>query len=278
MDSNDPNDEARLRAPDAQPATGIPKTIGVLNIIFGALLLMCALWQSLQLLANASFGPMMMAWQQQFQQAMQAERQKQLQQLQEQEKAAQEEKAKAELRNKQKALQAQPIPKMPDMTRFLRDSTFQAYMIVEVATGMILNILLVISGIGLVGYKEWGRQLALWVAALKIVCLVGFNTYYALVIVPEIADQFTGWFREFFDEMAKAAPPGQKMPGAGEIAQIGTVLGIMLTAFAIGMVLFGVIYPVIVLIALTRPRAKAACASGAAESASTESDQPPTDR
>jgi hypothetical protein len=66
-----------------------------------------------------------------------------------------------------------------------------------------------------------------------------------------------------FEEMAKAAPPGQRVPGAAEIGQMGTGLGIMYTAFAIGMIILGAIYPVIVLILLSRPHVKAACVPAA---------------
>jgi hypothetical protein len=247
--------------PQEQPKTSIPKVIGILNIIFGSLLMLCTICSGLNLMMQSTLaGPMMAMQQQQVQQAMQVERQQRIQELEEREKAAKDEKEKAELKAKQKAIQAQPAPKMPDFNRFLRDPTFQGFAIVDMASAFVLNILMVISGIALLRLKEWGRATAIWVAAVKIVRLVGLYTYEALVVVPVMVKGFNDMFQEMLDEMARAAPPGQRMPAAGEMAQLGTVMGVMMTASIIGMVIFGVIYPIIVLIALTRARVKAACA------------------
>jgi len=82
-----------------------------------------------------------------------------------------------------------------------------------------------------------------------------------LVLAPVLAKQFM----EMFEEVLKSAPPGQGAPGPAQIAQMGTSMGYMLTGTAVGMVVLGGIYPVIVLIVLTRPSAKAACAGGMPE-------------
>jgi hypothetical protein len=47
------------------------------------------------------------------------------------------------------------------------------------------------------------------------------------------------------------------------MAQMGTGIGIMFTAYAVGMIFLGVIYPIIVLILLSRPRVKDECSAGA---------------
>src|ERR1035438_6588635 len=61
--------------PEEKPKTSIPTTVGILNIVVCCLLLICVLCSSLNLLIQ---GPIMGMQQQQFQQAMQAERQQQL--------------------------------------------------------------------------------------------------------------------------------------------------------------------------------------------------------
>jgi ABC-type multidrug transport system fused ATPase/permease subunit len=264
MRHEDDDSDLRVRLPERP--TSIPKTIGILNIVFGALLLLCVFCSSLNLMLQAALAPMMVVQQQQFQQAMQADRQQKLQKLQELEKAAQEEKAKAELRNQQKVLQAQPLPKMPDLSKFVQNSTFQGYMIIDVGTALVLNILMVIAGIGLVGRKEWARVTALWVAGVKIVRLIVLYTFYALVIVPIVVQQLTAAFQEMFDDMAKNAAPGQKMPGPADVGQLGTGMAVMMTVPAIGLIIFGVIYPAVVLLLLTRPQVKAVCAGTAPSS------------
>lgn len=252
--------ETRWPPPPAElPKSSAAKTIGILNIVFGSILLLCVICSGLNAIMQSALGPMFGMQQQQLQQAMQQEQQQRLEQLQEQEKAAKEEKEKQELRAKQQALRAQPVPKMPDFAKLAEDVRFLGYTIADVVSGFVLNVLMLISGIALVRYKEWGRKTALWVAALKIVRLVALNTFLALVLVPHITRGFTSMFQEMFDEMAKAAPPGQRMPGQAEITQMGTMIGVMMTVFAVAMVILGVIYPVVVLIVLSRPRVKASC-------------------
>lgn len=251
------DDEWLTEPPELQANTKAPKTIGTLNIVFGSLMFLCGLCSSLNLMTQATMGPMMAAQQQQMQQALQAERKQELQELRRREEASNDENEKAELRAQQQAL-ARPMPKMPDMSKVFQDANFLIYGIADAVTGLLLNILLVISGIGLCGLKEWGRALALWVAALKIVRLIAVYGFLALVVVPIVVRQFTAMFQEMFEEMAKAGPPGQRMPAQAELNQLGTIMGATMTIFAVGMIVLGVIYPIIVLIVLTRPRVKAA--------------------
>ena len=261
------DDDALPSAPtEEQPRTSIPTVIGLLNIIFGSLLSLCIICSSFYMMIQVAIGaPMMAVQQQQLQVVIQAERQKKLQQLQEQEKAAKDEKERADLQARQKELEAQPIPKMPDFTRFIRNDEFQIYVVVDYLTGFVLNIIMLISGIALMRLKEWGRITAIWVAIVKILRLIALNAVFALVVVPVMVKDFTSMMREFIDEMAKAAPPGQPMPAPGEMAQVGTILGIVSTVTAIGMVIFGAIYPMIVVITLTQARVKAACVSSPAK-------------
>jgi hypothetical protein len=253
-------DNERPPVPPVQPNTGGPKAIGVLNIVFGTLLLLCAICSSINLAMQSAMGPMMQAQQQQLQQAMKAEREQQLQELRDLEQAAKDEKEKANLQARQKALQAQPVPKMPDFTKFTQNAHLTVYAIADIVTGLILNIAMIISGIGLLALKEWGRVTALWVAGLKIVRLVALYSIFAVVVVPVLVRSMTSMFEEMFDELAKAGPPGARGPGPAELSQMAMGMGTMMTAFAIGMIVLGVIYPAIVLIVLTRPSVKAACA------------------
>jgi hypothetical protein len=249
--------------PDHRPRTAIPKVIGILNIVFGSLLALCSICFGLSLAAQSAMGPMFAAQQQQFQQMLEADRQQKLQELQKRAQAADNAKEKAAIQAQELALKGQPLPKMPDMTKFTQDPVYQLYGIVDVVTSLILNVLMIVCGIGLVRYAEWGRQLGLWVAALKIVRLVVLYGFFIVVVVPRLTRAITSMFQEMVEQMAKAGPPAKGMPGPAQMAQMGTSLGIMYTASAIGVVLLGVIYPIIVLILLSRPRVKAACVSSA---------------
>jgi hypothetical protein len=258
--------------PEGQPKTSIPKTIGIMNIVFGSLLLTCVCCSGVNLvMQSAMIGPVMAVQQKQIEQAMQVERQQRLQELQQREQAANDEKEKADLKAQQKVLQGRPIPKMPDFTKFMQDPRYLGFEIVDLVTGLVLDILMVVSGIALLNLKEWGRRAAIWVAALKIVLLITLYTVFALVVVPVLVQNFNTMFQEMFDEMAKGARPGQRVPGQAELAQMSSTIGILMTASAVGMIIFGAIYPIVVLIALTRPRVKAACALPA----SNDIDNPP---
>jgi hypothetical protein len=248
---------------EQRPKTAIPTSIGVLNITFGSVLLLCGICTGLNMAMQSAMMPMFGQQQQQFQQIMEAERAKQLKDLKKLEEAAPNAEEKATFEGQRKALEAQPIPKMPDMAKFYEEVNIPAYGIADAVSGLILNILMVIAGIGLLGFKEWARQLGLWVAALKMVRLVALYGFFAIVMAPNISKAFTSMFQEMAEGMAKGAPPGQKVPAPAEFAQMGMAMGVMMTAFAIGMIIFGAIYPIIVLILLSRPRVKAACTSAA---------------
>ncbi len=248
---------------DEPPRTSIPKTIGILNIVFGALLMLCSVCVGLNLAVQSSMGPALAGQQQQFQQMMEAERQKQLQDLKNREQAAKDEKEKADIQAQEKTLRAQPLPKMPDMSKLAETEGLRTYGIADVVSGLILNVLMIVSGIGLVAYKEWGRKLGLWVALLKIVRLIAVYGFFLLVVVPGLTRAFSSMFQEMADQMAKAAPPGQPAPKAAELAQVGTTVGIVYAAFAVAMIVLGAIYPIIVLILLSRARVRAACAPAA---------------
>src|SRR5262249_43401668 len=131
----------------------------------------------------------------------------------------------------------------------------QGFYLVDVVTGMILNVLLLISGIGLVRLKEWGRVTGLWVAAIKIARLVVIYSINIVVIVPIMTKQFA----DMFEDIARAAPPGPRGAGAPAMTEVGPAMGTMMTAAAIGIMIVGSIYPAIVLWLLSRPGVKAAC-------------------
>jgi hypothetical protein len=248
-------DDVQSSFPPVQPNTSVPRVIGTLNIIFAICLLLCGACYGLQVLMQSAMAPMMAAQQQQFQAAMAAERQKEIHNLREEEKAAKTDEEKAQIQAQIKAFQAQPLPTMPDMTKLTKDVRVQGYCLADIVTGMVLNVVMLISGIGLVGLKEWGRVTALWVAAIKIVRLVVLYGVFIVVIVPIITKQFI----EIFEEMAKAAPPGAGGPGAQEMETAGTFMGYMMTGTGIAIMIVGAIYPAVVLWLLSRPRVKAAC-------------------
>ncbi len=242
-----------------RPRTGIPKTIGVLNILFGTLLLLCAFCFGIGLAMQTAMGPKMDGNNMQFQQMQEAERRRQLDELERREQAAANEEEKDKIRAELKAVKELPIVKMPDMSKFLQEPSFQAYGIADVGTGMFLNVLMIAAGIGLVSYRQWGRRLALWVAAMKIIRLIALTAVFVLIVVPNLTRAMTDMFHEIFKEMAKMPQQGQPIPGPAELAKMGSGFSVMYAASSIGMLVLGIIYPIVVLILLSQRRVRAAC-------------------
>jgi hypothetical protein len=247
-------ESASYPGPDQGPDKSTPWTIGLLNVIFGALLLIWGICSGLSFGMQSAMAPRMEQLQRQLQQAVEADRQAQLSRLKEREKGIQDEKEKAKLRAREKSLRAQPVPALPDTTRMFKNPALLPYSLADTFSGLILNVLMVIAGLGLMSHQSWGRKLALWVAALKIIRLPILYGYFIKVIVPILEDGFA----EMFKEMAESMPPTPGGPGPQQMQAMGTTIGILMRVFAIGMIVLGAIYPVIVLIALTRPRARAA--------------------
>jgi hypothetical protein len=97
--------------------------------------------------------------------------------------------------------------------------------------------------------------MAIWVAAIKIGRLVILEAYSVIVVAPVIAKGMA----ESMQEMMSQMPPGSGGAPPQLGPQIATIYGTMFTVTAVCMLVFGSIYPGILLWMLTRPDAKAAC-------------------
>jgi hypothetical protein len=241
------------------PNVSACKTIGTLNIIFGAGLLLVGLCCGLQLTVQSTVAPAVMAQQQQqFQAIFVQARQKQIEQLKGLEKTAKTDKEKADVQARLKKLQDAPEPKTPDFTKMyaMDDKRVVGYWIADIASGLVLNLLMLVSGIGLVAVHEWGRRLGVWVAVLKIVRLLAVYGFAIVTIVPITTERFIEVMKPMMEEAAVAQGGGAAGPSPAEMAK---VIGIMLTSTFVGVIILGAIYPLAAWIVLTRPGVKAAC-------------------
>lgn len=236
------------------PDTTVPKTIGLLNMIFGGLLLLCGICSGIYVAWIPLMQPMMQAQQQQFDQQMAAERQKQLADLRQQEKQAKSDEERQPIVARRKHLEAQPLPKMPNMGDMsgLSDPWIRGFYAGDLGSGLLMNILMIVAGIGLVNYRAWGRTLGVWVAGIKIVRLIGLYTYAVLWIVPIQVQAFLNMVKEM-----SAGQPGAQNPD--ELAKFATTMGIMMSVSWITIMVLGIIYPAVSLWLLTRPYVKQAC-------------------
>ena len=236
--------------------SGVPHTLGILNIVFSIFLLLCIACYGTQILVHGMLGSTFVANQQQFQKAMDAERQKEIDTLENSAKNAATEEEAESLRAKKVVLENMPTPKMPDMSNMLgmkSPGVFAAYLF-DCSTGLILNVFMLVSGIGLLKYRSWARKMALWVAGLKIIRLMIVGVLTIVLISPAVSEGMG----EFVGEIAKASPQGPP-PQQNQVEQMKTVYAWSTIISGGVLVVLGVIYPILSLRLLSRPQVIAAC-------------------
>jgi hypothetical protein len=238
-----------------------PKTIGILNIVFGSILLLCIPCAGAYMAVLANLGSIMEAQTQAMQSRLKAVQQQALADLARREGEAKTEPEKAQIRSERQAVLSRPAPpaapKMDFLTGAMKDPRVIGHYAVDFGSGMILNVLMLAAGIGLVRLREWGRRMGTWVAGLKIARLLALTASVILVVIPTTTRIMRRDFAEIERQVAQggAAPA----PAAANAAELARAVGTMSTVYAVGMLVLGSIYPAITLAVLTRPGARAAC-------------------
>lgn len=259
MESSFPNPPVAPSPEAVQLPSSAPRVLGALNIAFGGLLLLCGGATLVQALVAGPMTKAMVAQQQavvqQQQQAMEAAqkaqveaqiahlRQRQLDAETEEERAAYEAEIQS-IRNASSTVVA-TAPIAPTFAMPQQQPEMIAYSVSDAVSGLILNVLMVVSGIGLLQIRRWGRSLALWVAGLKIVRLIASQTAFVLVGIPAVLQQMQGMFSQM--------PSG---PNA-EMDEFLPWMGVFYMIYAVVMVIVGSIYPVVLLWLLNTRRARA---------------------
>jgi hypothetical protein len=237
------------------PNTGIPRTFGLLNVIFGVMLLLGGIGSVAWVLMAPTIGKAMQAQRRETLANAKAEREARVADLKKQEAAAKTEAEKEQLRTEREAAESVPEPpEPPDVTIWdtYADPRYRAYFCGEVSLGIVLNIAMIVAGAGLLATAEWGRRLAIGVAWGKIVRLVAMAVITLTVIVPMTAE----YTRPSLDKIAAQA----RLGGPAMSNQMAQVMPILGAVGAVGFTVVGSIYPGLAIWFLTRPRARAACA------------------
>jgi hypothetical protein len=258
---------APVQAIDPKPQPGLIKTIGVLNILVGGLLLLCGVG-CLSLTAPVVSGRVPLRLEPATTQAFADEiRSRRVEELNARAQDATPEE-RATIEEKTKALRTNH-PRVEDEIDFPRvnaELVWPArYLKLELLTGPLLNALLVVSGFGLLLRQDWARRLGMATAALKIVRLValavlsiGFVLPHAGAALDALLKTDTG--RQIITQaierqqpsgVAPAAPP----PRTEEV--VASFRGFAIIC-SVGIVCVGSIYPAIVLILLGHGGARAA--------------------
>ena len=236
------------------------RLVGIFNVFFAAQILICGLCMSGYTLTLPMWLRLFSQVQKQTEERAEQLKTAQLEAAIEREKAAKTDPEKIEAAARRIEVETRPkaaLSMSMDFTRMgLADPKIIAWSWAELISSLTLNSMMLASGIGLLHWKPWARSLGIWTAALKIVRLVLVYGYFVLSVVPVLAQRMG----EAVVAMM-AQQPGTMGPtgGAPPVSLFVRIYLITYSGMGVGMILIGVVYPMIVLWLLTRPGVKSAC-------------------
>ena len=129
----------------------------------------------------------------------------------------------------------------PVVDAFKNDSFLRLWMIINTGVGWIMSLLLLMSSIGSLRLKDWGRTGLLGYAALAAVMTVVTQVVGVVAVGPALEQAVR-------QASGQQAPPGMMNLGPAASLAIGITLGLW--------------FPVLILWYFTRPRVKEAFAHG----------------
>ncbi len=240
------------------PKPGIPKTLGILNVIFGVLLLLgglCGLAGTVAAPALVKFSEETVK---QAQSQAEAQHEARLKNLDERAKAAKTDEEKKALELERAAVEAsKPVTPKMDMsaaTDALNNPTIMGFSFAEQGIGLILAIVLLVSGILLIRLAPAGRSLAVWYAGFQILATVILMVVNIAIVQPVNKPNTD-------KQIAKMEADAQgKPPGSPEVTtvQMTKMMANLAIPMVVGKSVLGMIYPAILLILLNSAGARAA--------------------
>jgi hypothetical protein len=256
------------------PNPQVPRTFGMMNLVFGILLCLMGAGYLVLYIVSPRFQKQLSVRINQEQEAEKTVRTKKLVEIKAKETAAKAkeeaaktkediEKAKEQLASiteEREELENNNDPDLSALTdlmgwNIMSDIRLAIYYLTEVISGMLINVLMVISGVGLLGLAEWGRRLALGVAWLKILRWLAMTIVTMVLIVPIVAEKMDKVFNQIQVQAQKSSGGPVKTPivGMGQLIAIFSAVAVVFSAIVAS------IYPGISLWLLTRPPTRAAC-------------------
>lgn len=248
-----PNSD-RVVVPDEKT----PRRYGLLNVVFASVLLLLNVGMAGFYVLAPALAAGLDRWQAGQNAEMMARHRAGIEEWKKKEAEAPTEAERAAAKQEVARLESSPAPQMPSMTigmKSMSDPRVVAYGVTEVATGLILNVLMLVGGVGLLGLREWGRKMAVAVAALKLVRLALLVAVCLALIVPiqvaAISKELGQQMEQLNAAQAKAGAAGFFLSPQWISAQ--STGGVVLNAIAAS------VYPILVLVMLNKARVKAAC-------------------
>ncbi len=243
------------------PNPQIPRSFGLMNIIFGSVMLLVGAGYAAWFACAPMITQQMRAGIKKQQEIDKAARESKLAELKQQEDAAKTDEDKATIRDERKALEKHVAPDLSGMDDILGWNVFSdvrlaIFYISEVSTGMLLNLLMIISGAGLMALAEWARRLALGVAWLKILRWVAMIAVTMFLVLPITVERSQKLFQQI-EAQAKVQSGGKAVVlPMSQMGRFTAISGAVVVVFS-GVV--ASVYPALSLWFLTRPPSRAAC-------------------
>ncbi len=257
------------------PNPQIPRTFGMMNLVFGILLLLMGAGYLAMYVVMPAFQQKMVVQIKDQQDNLKRDRESKLAGLKKKEAAAKAKEAAAKTKEETEKAKEETIAAVeeretfennpdPDMSavtdmmgwNILSDRRLAVYYFTEVVSGMVLNVAMIVSGIGLMGLAEWGRKLGITVAWLKILRWVAMTIVTMVVIVPittERTDKMMKSMQAQVNAKSGGRPTPVPMVGFGQMIAVMSAVAVVFSA------LVASIYPITSLWFLTRPPTLAAC-------------------
>jgi hypothetical protein len=246
------------------PNPQIPRTFGIMNLCFGILMLLVGAGHIVVWIVLPSFQKKMVVEFEQEQAKSNAQREAKIASLKAQEEAAKTTEEKETIKDDREALESNVPPDLSAMSEMMgwnifSDKRIAVYSFTEVIVGMILNVLMAISGVGLLGLAEWGRRLAVNVAWLKIVRWVAMIVVTLVLIMPITVQKFQKMMESMQAQVqAQARSSGRTAPPI-PMTNVGLFIAIAGAIATIFTALIATIYPALSIWFLTRAPVRAAC-------------------
>lgn len=143
-----------------------------------------------------------------------------------------------------------PMKELVDV--FTNIPGYVPFMIGSVVMGLIMSILLFVSGFGLLKMRNWARKVCFVYAVYTILATIGGTVYQAVVVQPATDKGML----EFQQKMQKQAGGPAAPPPANPFGNAGGVAGLVAGS------LFSIAYSVALLVILNLPDVKRAFATG----------------
>jgi hypothetical protein len=241
------------------PNPQICRSFGLMNIIFGGLLLFVGAATAVAWVVAPKFQKQMQASLEQEGAERKAERAAKLAELKKSEDAAKTEEEKAGLKTERELLEQQNEPDFSetDITNFsmFSDLRLAVYYITELSAAVILNIAMIVAGAGLLRRAEWARRMAVGVAWLKIVRWLAMTVVTFVLVLPITMDMTQKALTKMDQQMRTQSGARPPMP----LTQLGPLTAVFGGVSAVFSAIISSVYPALSIWFLTRPAARAAC-------------------